>query len=447
MLTRLTLFPDTTHIILDTLTIGGLNLASLAEEYGTPLYLYDRATMDASVEEYRAALKAHYPAEAKITYAGKAFLCTAIAEWIEQTGLWADCTGAGEIAVAVAGKVPRERILVHGVNKSEEDLAAARAHAGTIVVDNLSELERLKDLKAEGMPSTGRSAGPPNVWLRLQPGLAVATHHSHTQTGQHGSKFGMTSEELIGAARICKEKGLPLNGVHFHQGSNFREPAPLVSATELALELVKEIGMGEAWHFCPGGGWSVAYHEDELPQPDINEYVRVIAQTVLEKCKALGLHLPILHLEPGRSLVARAGVALYRVGAVKRHSDRTWLLVDGGMTDNPRHALYGSKYSCLPVRGLGREMNERVFIAGPYCESGDVLIEDLPMPRIEEGELIAVPASGAYHLSMSSNYNGGRRPAVVWIESGASKIIVRRETIEDLSRRDASIIQVQKEFK
>ncbi len=156
MLTRLTLFPDTTHIIHDTLTIGGLSLTSLAEEFGTPLYIYDRATMDASVEAYRAALKAHYPAEAQITYAGKAFLCTAIAEWIEQMGLWADCTGAGEIAVAAAGRVPRERIVVHGVNKSDEDLAAARRRGGTIVVDNLSELERLKNLKVEATPGSGR---------------------------------------------------------------------------------------------------------------------------------------------------------------------------------------------------------------------------------------------------------------------------------------------------
>ncbi len=442
MLKRLALFPDTTRIQNDTLTVGDLKLASIAAEYGTPLYVYDRATMDASAEAYRGALQAHYPAEARITYAGKAFLCKAIAEWIEQQGLWADCTGEGEIGVAIAGKVPRERILVHGVNKSNGDLMSAREHAGTIVVDNLTELECLRNPKMLGESKSGSNADGarmPDLWLRLLPGLAVATHHSHTRTGQHGSKFGMTAAELIEAARTCKESGLPLNGLHFHQGSNFRDPAPLISAIELALDLVKEIGRPEAWHFCPGGGWSVAYHEQELPQPDIDEYVRVIAQTVVQKCQALGLRLPMLHLEPGRSLVARAGVALYRVGAVKRRNDRTWLLTDGGMTDNPRHALYGSKYSCLPVAGLGRELNERVSIAGPYCESGDVLIEDLPMPRIEEGEVIAIPASGAYHLSMSSNYNGARRPAVIWLEQGRAQLIVRRETVEDLSQRDLSL--------
>jgi diaminopimelate decarboxylase len=442
MLTRLALFPDTTRIQNDTLTVGGLELSSVAEEYGTPLYAYDRATMDACAEAYRSALKAYYPAEGRITYAGKAFLCRAIAEWIEQQEFWADCTGQGEIDVAVRGKVRRERILVHGVNKSGADLMSAREHAGTIVVDNLSELECLSNpgmLRKKKSNRNAEEVRQPDLWLRLLPGMAVVTHHHHTQTGQHGSKFGMTAKELIQAAGTCKDASLPLNGLHFHQGSNFRDPAPLIAAIELALDLVKEIDLGETWHFSPGGGWGVAYHEDELPQPIIDEYVRVIAQTVVQKCNTLGLRLPMLHLEPGRSLIARAGVALYRVGAVKRRSDRTWLLTDGGMADNPRHALYGSRYSCLPVAGLSRELNERVSIAGPYCESGDVLIDDLPMPLIVEGELIAIPASGAYQLSMSSNYNGARRPAVVWLEQGRAQLIVRRETLEDLSQRDLSL--------
>jgi len=434
-LKRLALFPDTTHIIGNALTIGGLDLASLAQQYGTPLYLYDRATLDASLAAYRRALQIHYPGEAQITYAGKAFFCKAVAEWIRQEGIWADCTGEGEIQIALAGGVRREAIVVHGVNKSRGDTRSAQQNAGTIVVDNLTELRsiaRLHEVDSNTMEF-------PDLWLRLLPGIAVATHHSHTQTGQHGSKFGMTSEELIDAAQLCEQNGLPLRGLHFHQGSNFRDPAPLVSAIGLALDLVKEIQLEESWHFCPGGGWSVAYHEDELPQPDIEAYVRLIAQTVVEKCKANGLPLPTLHLEPGRSLIARAAVAVYRVGVVKRRSDRTWLLIDGGMADNPRHALYGSRYSCLPLSGPSREFDELVSIAGPFCESGDVLIEDLPMPRLEEEELIAIPASGAYQLSMSSNYNGARRPAVVWLEDGRARLVVRRETVENLSQRDLSL--------
>jgi diaminopimelate decarboxylase len=180
----------------------------------------------------------------------------------------------------------------------------------------------------------------------------------------------------------------------------------------------------------------VAYHEDDLPHPDVNDYVRVIAEEIVKGCEARSLTLPILHLEPGRSIVARAGVAIYRVGAVKRHEHVTWLLTDGGMGDNPRYALYQAKYTCLPVTGLSRERNERVSIGGPFCESGDVIIEGLPMPRIEEGELIAVPVSGAYQLSISSNYNGARRPAVLWLEEGKVSLIQRRETTQDLLRRD-----------
>lgn len=430
---RLDLFPITTTIEHDTLTIAGHSLASLAEQFGTPLYNYDCATMDASVADYHSALASTYPGAASVTYAGKAYLSKAIAQWTQLHDLYVDCTGEGEIAIAMAGGVPRENILVHGVNKSESDLRASFKSAGTIVVDNLTELQRILTL----FPNPDSRF--PNLWLRLVPGLAVETHHAHTQTGQHDSKFGMTGEELLEAAEFCRKKNLPLNGIHFHQGSNFRDPSPLVAAIELGLDLAKQIGFESEWHFSPGGGWGVAYHEDELPQPDTNEYVRVIADTVIEGSKSRGLALPHLHLEPGRSLVARAGVAVYRVGAVKRRENKTWILTDGGMTDNPRYALYGAQYSCLPVSKPERERSEQVSIAGPYCESGDVVIEELSMPKLEVGELIAVPAAGAYQLSMSSNYNGSRRPAVVWLEVGKEKLIQRRETIEDLLNRDEGI--------
>ena len=433
MMTRLKLFPISTKIVNDTLTIAGHDLGKLAEEYGTPLYLYDRATMDASVLDYKKALASHYPMPASITYAGKAFLCTAIAQWTQTHGLHVDCTGEGEIAMALAGKVPREHILVHGVNKSTADLKSAIQNAGTLVIDNLTELARIKNL------FQGPGVQFPAIWLRLLPGLGVHTHHAHTQTGQHDSKFGMTREEILEAAEFCKQYNLPLKGVHFHQGSNFRDVNPLKAAIEVGLEIAQEIGFPNEWHFSPGGGWGVAYHEDELPQPDINEYVHVIADSVIKGCKTHGLDLPHLHLEPGRSLVARAGVAVYRVGAIKRRGDKVWILTDGGMTDNPRHAMYGARYSCLPVSGIGREGSERVSIAGPYCESGDVVIEDILMPKIEVGELIAVPVAGAYHLSMSSNYNGSRKPTVLWLEEGKVKLIVRRETTADLLRRDQSL--------
>ncbi|HXF86406.1 MAG TPA: diaminopimelate decarboxylase [Anaerolineales bacterium] len=446
---RLDLFPISTKIEEERLTIAGHDLASLADRYGTPLYLYDRATLDSSVKAYTDALSASYPAPSHITYAGKAFLCKAIARWTQEHHLFVDCTGEGEMTIALESSVPREHILVHGVNKSLQDVKSALQHAGTIVVDNLTELRRLANLISNSPISNPPTSNPPTsnpppstlpppqLWLRLLPGIAVSTHHVHTQTGQYDSKFGMTREEILEAARFCKEHDLPLKGIHFHQGSNFRDPEPLIPAIELALDLAKEIGLSGDWHFCPGGGWGVAYHEDELPHPSIEGYVRGIAKAVVEGCQARGLDLPQLHLEPGRSLVARAGVAIYRVGAVKRRGDKVWVLTDGGIADNPRYALYRARYSCLTVTGLGRERSERVSIAGPYCESGDVIIEDLFLPKVEEGELIAIPVSGAYQLSMSSNYNGARRPAVIWLEEGQANLILRRETTEDLLRRDA----------
>jgi diaminopimelate decarboxylase len=459
---RLALFPDSSRIQNDSLFIAGHDVDALADRYGTPLYIYDRATLDASIKSYTDALSTYYPLSSHITYAGKAFLCKAIAEWTQTHDLFVDCTGEGEIAIAVAGGVPRENILVHGVNKSQADIKSAIEHAGTIVIDNLTELKRIHVILLQGhqdgvsdqqerhlhgtqvqgrISTTERKTlrsqkAPPqsdiSIWLRLLPGVAVTTHHAHTQTGQHDSKFGMTREEILEAANFCKEHNLPLKGIHFHQGSNFRDPEPLIPAIDMALDLAKEIGFKDKWHFCPGGGWGVAYHEDELPNPSIESYVRGITESVIEGCHQRGLDLPHLHLEPGRSLIARAGVAIYRVGAVKHRENRTWLLTDGGMADNPRHALYGARYSCLTVTGLGREGTEKVSIAGPYCESGDIVIEDLLMPNIEEGELIAIPMAGAYHLSMSSNYNGARRPAVLWLEEGNASLIIQRETVEDL---------------
>jgi len=431
---RIDLFPISTTVENDSLKIANINLAKLADEFGTPLYIYDKATLDSAVAEYKESLRSSYPGTSSITYAGKAFLNRSISQWTQLHGLYVDCTGEGEIAIAMAGGVPREHILVHGVNKSKSDLQSALEHAWTIVVDNLTELKNLES--DHSLSELRKRVSAFQIWFRLLPGFAVTTHHAHTQTGQTESKFGMTHEEIIEAAAFCKEYNLPLNGIHFHQGSNFRDPGPLIDAINLGLDITKEIVLGPDWHFSPGGGWGVAYHEDELPQPDISEYVRVISENVIKGCDERDLPLPHLHLEPGRSLVARSGVAVYRVGAIKKRGDKVWVLTDGGMTDNPRYAMYGAGYSCLPVSGVSEERTEIVSIAGPYCESGDVVIKDLPMPILKEGDLLAVPASGAYHLSMSSNYNGARRPAVLMLENGNAKVMQRRETIQDLLARD-----------
>jgi diaminopimelate decarboxylase len=348
---RLALFPDTTTISDNALQIGGHNLAALAERFGTPLYVYDRATLDNTLRSYKAALRSFYAGPSFISYAAKAFLCAGIARWVGQQGLWIDCTGQGEISVALSGRVPSSSIVVHGVNKSGADLEYALRHAGTLVLDNGSEARRLQHMlstvgEREQIPMSLES-----TWLRLQPGISVATHHRYTQTGQSDSKFGMTPQEIHQVAKFARDGGLKVDGLHFHLGSNFRDMAPLAGAIEVALEVAAEIEMPEVWHFSPGGGWGVAYHEDELPWPRLDGYVQVVAETTTRRCRSLGISLPILHLEPGRSLIARAGVAIYRVGAVKRRPGRTWLLVDGGMSDNPRYAMYGARYSCLPVNG------------------------------------------------------------------------------------------------
>lgn len=427
---RLTLFPVSTAIQNDKLMIGGCDVEALAEEHGTPLYIYDQTELDRAAGLYRRALAESWPGAWNVTYAGKAFLNTAIAQWAAGHGFKVDCTGAGEIGIAVHAGLKRAQILVHGVNKSEEDLLAALRHAGTIVVDNLSELRKIAKLAG---------AGPlPELWLRFQPGLAVQTHHAATQTGHEGSKFGMSEMQIMEAAAFCRQHGLPLKGIHFHQGSQFRDPSPLQPAIEKALDLAQEIGLSGEWHFSPGGGWGVAYHEDELPQPDVQEYLRAVTEWTRKSCQRRGMDLPHLHLEPGRSLVARAGVAIYRVGTVKRTGDRTWLLVDGGMADNPRKALYGAKYSCLTVTKAMESPTEKFSIAGPFCESGDILIDEILLRPIEEGELIAIPVSGAYHISMASNYNGARRPAVLLVENGKMRVIVTREMINDLMMRQIS---------
>ena len=433
---RLDLFPLTTVLEQDArgelaLSIGGCRLSALAAEFGTPLYCFDAATLNDAAEQYRVALASAYPGSSAVTYAGKAYLALGIVRWVQRQGLWLDCTGAGELAIAVRAGLARERILVHGVHKSDEDLAAAVRFAAVIVVDNLPELYRLS-------PLLHAASQPPALWLRVRPGVAVETH-TYRQTGQEESKFGMAPSEVMVAVRYCLAQGHELSGLHFHQGSHFEDPAPIGAALATVLDLAVELRAATGWQMqtlCPGGGWGVAYHEEALPQPSVAAEVGVVAQQVVAGCRQRGLELPVLHLEPGRSLVARGGVALYRVGAVKETASRRWLLIDGGMADNPRPALYGARYSALPVCAPDRLSAGPVWIAGPYCESGDILIQGLEMPLLEAGELLAVPVSGAYQLSMQSNYNGARRPAVLWLENGSATLIQRRETLADLFDRD-----------
>ena len=437
-MSRLDLFPITTRItpVKDhsQITIAGLSLADLADQFGTPLYVYDVETMSEAVKAYQNALQTHYPGKSGITYAGKAFLCIAMAKWVAQQGLRLDCTGAGELSIAAAAGAPKDQILVHGVNKSPADLEAALAQGGVIVVDNPDELRRWANLTQKQKEASLL----PKIWLRVRPGLAVDTH-AYRQTGQEDSKFGFSLEETCEAVQFCLKQKLPIEGLHFHQGSHFHDLTPLGLAFETVLSMSAMLRDEVGWTpevLSPGGGWGVAYTEEDLPQPSIDEYVRFIAGQVIANCQRWKLPYPQLQLEPGRSIVGRAGVAVYRVGAVKQTVRRRWLLLDGGMADNLRPALYGARYSALPVQDAERPSIGNAWLGGPFCESGDTLIEDLPMPDIQAGELIAVPVSGAYHLSMGSNYNGALKPAVVWLEKGKARLILRRETLADLINRD-----------
>lgn len=433
---RLDLFPLSTRIVgVDAdaaLTIAGCDLRSLAATYGTPLYLYDQQTMDVAAAAYRQALADYYPGAAGITYAGKAFLCVAAAQWVQRQGMLLDCTGAGELHVAAVAGVPRAQLLVHGVNKSMRDLTAAVAQAGIIVVDNIPELQRLAPLLQQA------PAARPDLWLRVRPGVAVDTH-AYRQTGQEDSKFGMGLAEASQALAFCQAAKLAVTGIHFHQGSHFHDPEPLAPALETVLDLIVALREQHGWtpqFLSPGGGWGVAYHEADLPHPVVGGYVAFVAHHLAQGCKARQLPLPCLQVEPGRSLVAQAGVALYQVGATKMTATRRWLMIDGGLADNPRPALYNARYSALPVQAPLRPNAGPAWFAGPFCESGDILIQDLPMPPMAPGELVAVPISGAYQLAMGSNYNGATKPAVLWLRDGHAHLIQRRETLTDLVARD-----------
>ncbi len=282
--TRLPLFPLTTEVTSTpagpSLSVGGLDLNALAQQFGTPLYVYDQTTMDAAATSYREALAHHYPGETGVTFAGKALLLLAAAQWVQRQGFLLDCTGAGELHIATTADVPNYQILVHGVNKSDEDLTAAVEHGGVIVVDNPTELARLADLAAQGRAL-------PELWLRVRPGVAVETH-AYRQTGQHDSKFGFSTEEAITAVGMAQAKGLPVTGFHFHQGSQFFDPAPIGPGIDTVLDLVQTLHQRHGWlpkTISPGGGWGVAYHEDELPQPSVDAYIAFIAQRMVQGCQ------------------------------------------------------------------------------------------------------------------------------------------------------------------
>jgi len=433
---KLVLFPHNTTVDAQGhLTLGSHRATDLAAQFGTPLYVYHVGTIRRQIDAYRQALAA-YPGPGRLTYASKAFQCTALARLMthEQVGL--DVASAGEIFMAQHGGANPANMHLHGNNKTSLDLQTALdAGVGRIVVDNADELNQLNQMAA------GQQQ-PVKIWLRVTPNVAVKTHHRYTVTGAADSKFGFsleTAASVAGQLLANKNGPVQLTGLHVHLGSHFHNAGPVALAVEKLLDLAASLREECRWplqELCPGGGWGVRYHPTDPPMP-VAPFVSGVVTAVERGCKKRNLPLPTLILEPGRSLVAQAGVALYTVGGRKVIPNvRTYVSINGGLADNPRPALYQAGYTALLANRAAEPETETVAVAGPFCESGDVLIQSVSLPVAAPGDILAVPVAGAYQLSMASNYNAALKPAVVFINGDEIELVQRRETFEDLVRRD-----------
>ncbi|HVM33747.1 MAG TPA: diaminopimelate decarboxylase [Actinomycetota bacterium] len=420
-------FPDSAEVRNGRLFVGGCDTAELAERFGTPLIVFDKGTFTARARAFASALAAE-----QIFYAGKSFCCVAVCELVRDLGLGLDvCTG-GELATAVAAGFPPERIIFHGNNKSAGELRAARdSGVGRIVVDSFVEIDRL----VEESVAT-------KILVRITPGVEAHTHE-FVQTGQEDSKFGFTVAGGIALDALRKALEVPgckVVGVHAHIGSQIFELAAFdLAVKRIALfldEAREELGF-EAHELNLGGGFGIAHTGDEMTL-DPDEVVARVRGAVEREFETHRLPVPATFFEPGRAMVGAAGVTLYRVGTVKRIPGvRTYVSVDGGMSDNIRPALYGARYEAVLANRMSAAPGPRVSVAGKHCESGDLLIRDVHLPDdVAPGDLLCVPATGAYTYAMASNYNRVPRPPVVMVENGRATEIVARETHLDLLRLD-----------
>ena len=417
------------------LALGGCDTVELARRFGTPLYVYDAETLRAQCRGYVQAFSDEYP-ESTVLYASKAYLSRPFARLVASEGLGFDAVSGGELEVLRAAGVAMGRVYLHGNSKEAWELElAVRAGVGRIVIDNDDEIPLLGEIASRAGVRQG-------VLLRLSPGVDAHTHEK-TTTGILDSKFGVpvetgAAERALAAA--LEQPALELHGLHMHLGSPIVELAPfelgIAVVADFAADVCRDRFGVEVREFSPGGGFAVGYRDGD-PVPEPSAYARAIAAAVRREWGERGLPLPRISVEPGRSIAARAGVALYHVGARKEVPGvRTFVSVNGGMADNVRPAMYGSRYEALSAERPTAAPEETVTIAGKYCESGDVLLRDASLPRLRRGELLAVPASGAYQLSMSSNYNLSYRPAVVVVEGGEARLIRRRERASDLMALD-----------
>ena len=433
MISRLSLFPLTAEVNRrGHLVIGGCDTIELAGEFGTPLYLFDEQTLRRKCAEFKNEFGQRH-ADTTVIYACKAFINRALAIILKEEGLGLDVVSAGEINIAKSVDFPLEKVYFHGNNKSAREISLAlNLHIGRIVVDNFHELKMLAEIAKE-------RGDIPDILLRLTPGVDPHTH-SYIATGVIDSKFGFplsSGEEAVAIA--MSTPGLNLIGLHFHIGSLLFEVEPYQKSIEIVLNFAREMKRKHGFELKEldiGGGFAVQYVV-ESPAPSIAVYAEAIVSDIVNKCRKLGLVLPRLVVEPGRSIVAQAGVALYQAGVVKDIPDiRRYVSVDGGMADNIRPALYGSKYEAVVANKMSEKKAEKVTIAGKFCESGDILIRDITLPPVLAGDIIAIPDCGAYCLSMASNYNASLKPAIVMVGKEKARIIRRRETFDDLTRCD-----------
>lgn len=432
------LLPDTATISSDgILSIAGHALSALAQQYATPLYLFDRATIIQACHSYREAFSTHYTAsDVHIVYAAKAYLSPLLARMIAEQGMGLDVVSGGELMVAQAAAFPMERVSFHGNNKTEDELLLAlRLGVGRIVLDNWHELERLTRLAKQLHIR-------PKVLLRIAPGIVTDTH-VYLQTGHAAAKFGFplaNGEAKMALLQIIREHQLQLMGLHAHCGTMLQETRPFEECLQRLLKLAFDIHAETNWwpeEISPGGGWAVAT-PDAMDVSHVSALAIALHHTMVHTMTTCDKALPTprLIIEPGRSIIARAGMAVYRVGARKvTPGGVTYLFVDGGMADNIRPALYGAHYLALAIEQMTIPAQETVCIAGRYCESGDILIERAPMPVLQEGDLLALPMTGAYCLPMASNYNLVPRPAVILLDEQQIHLMERRETYDDLLKR------------
>jgi diaminopimelate decarboxylase len=425
------LWPHTARLEADgDISVGGLRLSALAGRYGTPAYILDEADVRARCRAYTDAFGG-----AEIAYAGKAFLCRAMAQWIAQEGLSLDVCSAGELAVARSVRFPADRILLHGNAKAPDDLRAALGYGvGRVVIDSASEIVRLAAL----------SRCHQRVLIRVTPGVDAQAHPA-VATGVEDQKFGFSLASGAAADAIRKVLAHPeleLVGLHCHLGSQLTRPQAYELAARRLIRLMAAVrerhGVALA-ELNLGGGHAVPYVAADEPF-DLAGFADRIRRVVQDECAAQRLPVPRLTVEPGRAIVSRAMVTLYHVLAVKHVTGgRAFVAVDGGMSDNPRPALYGARYTVRALRPPGAGL-EPVTVAGRYCEAGDVVAVDVPLPAdTRPGDLLAVPGTGAYNHSMASNYNMVGRPPVVAVRDGAARLLVRRETDSDLLLREVGM--------